>query len=143
MKKAFILFLPGLLLLSSRLSAKDIMIAGPEGNVVIPLKEIVRIGFEPQYIEVQTNQTSENFFYDQIREITFGENLSYVESIAPPVVSLYKKGNIISGPSLSGITIYDLTGKKLLNGAGSVDVSSLQRGVYVASSDGNTIKFTR
>lgn len=110
-----------------------------------PTEEVKNINFTDEGIEIETGSVSMPVKYEAIDHIDFGDYIdeAAVGEILSDENSLQFDGKILTGPINSEIRVYDLSGKLLLKYVGTVDMSALPDGVYVATSNGESIKILK
>lgn len=108
---------------------------GSLGFVTNP--ELARIPANTAYITVHPSAPAE-FKCMNSQEYEAG-----VDTIVTDSVNLKYDGSNLYSDSSAGIRVMDMTGKTVAKGVGSVSLSSLPKGVYVAEAGGKTIKVMR
>lgn len=144
MKGMTILATMALLSMASSGTAKDLLITGPDGVAAYPLKDILEIEFKSESISVLTNDSEIDFPYADIIMMSFGDGMSRIEEVTPNHDgNITRKENNLSCFPESQIRIYNLTGTLVLSGIGTVDISQLPDGIFMAVSHDGTLKFRK
>ena len=79
-----------------------------------------------------------------IRLLTYSPSNAGINDVLANDDSLVVVGNTVNCPSASEITVYNMAGMAVASVYGtSLDLSALQAGVYVASANGQSVKFVR
>lgn len=79
----------------------------------------------------------------QYQSVSFSDTNASIESIVVTKDSLKYIGYTIYAGSEEDITLFDLSGKTILKGRSSLDLSNIPKGIYVAKSGTKSIKVAR
>ncbi|MDE6296984.1 MAG: hypothetical protein K2L89_03975 [Muribaculaceae bacterium] len=126
----------------SSASGKDLIVSTADGSTGYPLKNMREITFNNDNLTVVTTDSEIEFPIDLIDKISFGTVSTSDITLIEDSSDLKITGDVITANTVdTAIGIYDLKGIMLIKGKGSVNISSLPDGVYLAVSKGKVLKF--
>ncbi len=142
MKGLTILGAMTLLGIASATAGKNLVVSGPQGATAYPLNSILEIDFQDESMAIITDDSRDLIPYDDIQTMFFNDGFVAIPELQA-TKSLYKSGTSIIASPDAMISIYNLTGIAVAHGSGILDIATLPEGIYMAVSQGKTLKFRR